>query len=492
MDISDISNIAHAWASWERNEANKGKGVRSKGWVTKEQMRRDAAQKTLALIIFSAIVALFSYIFIKVFGKILGVIVMLSIIAILAIAYIQKELGNDIHWLGVSIVGVVGIAAVIRIFQKFGRKWGLVIGIPIIAIIVAIAFAPAEKSNVPEADAGSIPRDRGAELQVVEESGHDGKMVDKIAPVNESPEEDGADNVEEKLSELKRKVAANTDAAEGESRMKKIMARYERVKNRTDADGRPHSASFAYDKCVEYARLRGWLPKEDKSTSAAENEICSNKVNDQAIKGGQESSAEAVELYLKVVSNRLETLIDRVRASKGSTTSNYELDSRVDFLRDKFDQGIKNATHCSFDEAKDIADKAFESCQEHAYRMHWIKTEEEKAIEAEASAYLKSVSEKLEGLIEQMKACKNDMTPDYEITSRAEYLRKMFDREMRFPLRDRWNSVEEAKTHTDKAFESCQEHAYRMHWINNEEPKPKEHGNASKSLNSIIKNTFGF
>ena len=45
MDISDINNIGHAWASWERDEANKGKGVRPKGWVTNEQMRKNAAQK---------------------------------------------------------------------------------------------------------------------------------------------------------------------------------------------------------------------------------------------------------------------------------------------------------------------------------------------------------------------------------------------------------------------------------------------------------------
>ena len=42
---------------------------------------------------------------------------------------------------------------------------------------------------------------------------------------------------------------------------------------------------------------------------------------------------------------------------------------------------------------------------------------------------------------------------------------EMFDREMRFPLRDRWNSVEEAKTHTVKAYQTCLNHALRMNWI---------------------------
>ena len=55
MDISDINNIGRAWASWERDEANKGKGVRSKGWVTKEQMRKNAAQKTLGIMIAVAV-----------------------------------------------------------------------------------------------------------------------------------------------------------------------------------------------------------------------------------------------------------------------------------------------------------------------------------------------------------------------------------------------------------------------------------------------------
>lgn len=80
-------------------------------------------------------------------------------------------------------------------------------------------------------------------------------------------------------------------------------------------------------------------------------------------------------------------------------------------------------------------------------------------------SYLKEISAKLESLYAQVRANKKPTTPDYELNSRVEYLKGMFDREMRSPLRDRWNSFDEAKQHADKAYKACLDHALGMGWI---------------------------
>ena len=124
--------------------------------------------------------------------------------------------------------------------------------------------------------------------------------------------------------------------------------------------------------------------------------------------------------------------------------------------------------HNSLADTKAITDKAYRLISSHAYRMHWIESDEEKSIEQSATAYLNCVSAKLEDLIAQVRANRNAMTPSYELDSRAKYLKDMFDREMRFPLRDRWDSVDKAKTHTDNAYKKCLNHAKRMNWIKGE------------------------
>ena len=46
-----INDLANAWARSERNDANRGKKVNQKGWVTLEKMRKNAAQKQAILAI---------------------------------------------------------------------------------------------------------------------------------------------------------------------------------------------------------------------------------------------------------------------------------------------------------------------------------------------------------------------------------------------------------------------------------------------------------
>ena len=85
------------------------------------------------------------------------------------------------------------------------------------------------------------------------------------------------------------------------------------------------------------------------------------------------------------------------------------------------------------------------------------------AIEKGAAEYLDDAMKKVGLLVSQIKS--NSSEPGYILDDRAEYIEQMFDRRMRFPLRDRWNSIEEAKAHTDRAYQACLDHALRMNWI---------------------------
>ena len=116
MDISKVNDVAYAWASHERNESNKGKNVNQKGWVTKEQMRKDAAQKTLGIMIAVAALTLLANIFIKVFGKAIGAVMMVVLALGLPICFfIQENMGYNIKWLPLWIVA---FALVLKIFTK--------------------------------------------------------------------------------------------------------------------------------------------------------------------------------------------------------------------------------------------------------------------------------------------------------------------------------------------------------------------------------------
>ena len=79
IDVDLVHNLASGLAAGARNDANRGKHVNQKGWVTKEEMRKDAAYKTIALLvlIFLAtilfkILIFFGKLSIKIFGPKLG------------------------------------------------------------------------------------------------------------------------------------------------------------------------------------------------------------------------------------------------------------------------------------------------------------------------------------------------------------------------------------------------------------------------------------
>ena len=169
--------------------------------------------------------------------------------------------------------------------------------------------------------------------------------------------------------------------------------------------------------------------------------------------------------YLKKASEKFNNLLMQVKVTKSPTTPNYEIDSRVEYLKNTFEQEVRCTpfNRNSLSETKSIVDKAYQKCVEHAYRMHWIKTDEELAVEKGAAACLDEAMKKIELLVSQIKL--NTSEPSYILNDRAKYIKEMFDREMRFPLRDRWNSVEEAQAHTVKAYQTCLNHALRMNWI---------------------------
>lgn len=55
IDVNSIHNIATAIADRERDDSNTGKHVNQKGWETKEQARKKAAQLTIAIIVYAVI-----------------------------------------------------------------------------------------------------------------------------------------------------------------------------------------------------------------------------------------------------------------------------------------------------------------------------------------------------------------------------------------------------------------------------------------------------
>ena len=381
MDINNINDVAYAWASHERNEANRGKGVRSKGWVTKEQMRKDAAQKALGIMIAIAALTILVSIFIKIFGKVTGTIMMIVLVLGFPICYlIQESTGYNIQWLPLWIVA---FALALKLFTKmFGRKWGLRIGIPIVGIIALIAYHRDEPSNV---------------------------------PTSRSPEKSIATNFATQIS-----AQQSSDA---------------KTQNEYEED----------NKDIE--------------------QISMDNLGGKQIVSDAEASGEKAARYLKDVSEKLNNLLVQVKTTKSPTTPDYELDSQVEYLKNTFEQEVRCTpfNRNSLSETKTVVDKAYQKCVEHAYRMHWIKTEEELAIEKGAAEYLDDAMKKVGLLVSQIKS--NSSEPGYILDDRAEYIEQMFDRRMRFPLRDRWNSIEEAKAHTDRAYQACLDHALRMNWI---------------------------
>lgn len=488
MDISKVNDVAYAWASHERNESNKGKNVNQKGWVTKEQMRKDAAQKTLGIMIAVAALTLLANIFIKVFGKAIGAVMMVVLALGLPICFfIQENMGYNIKWLPLWIVA---FALVLKIFTKmFGKKWGLLIGIPIVGIIALIAYLGDAPSNPPTSQSPEerIVAKHSAQTfaqqstNAKEQSKH-GEVTDTATksisaerPVVtrhpaqtsaqqfadtkiQNKDDETTDEITEALNELVRQIESNTDPSSAALRIREIRRMFTRIRNGSDGMGRDYTAAYAYNKCLERARVLGWIVK-DVEQGPKDNVGGKEVVNDA------EASGEKAATYLKDVSEKLNNLLVQVKTTKSPTTPDSELDSRVEYLKTKFEQELRCTpfNKNSLSETKSVVDAAYQECAEHAYRMHWIKTEEELSIEKGAAACLDEATKKIEVLVSQIKA--NSSEPSYILNDRAEYVKQMFDREMRFPLRDRWNSIEEAKAHTDKAYQACVNHALRMNWI---------------------------
>ena len=482
MDISDINNIGHAWASWERDEANKGKGVRSKGWVTKEQMRKNAAQKTLGIMIAVAVLTALSAIFIKIFGKAVGALMMVVLVVGLPTCYIIREVyGYNVQLLPLWIVG---FALMLKIFTIiFGRKWGLRVGIPMLAIVGAGVFVDKKM-------------EAGLALPAIE-SLDSGASSNSVA--GESDNEDEEIKVAtKKMEELVRQIKEKTDTHSGDRRAQEIRKKFNEIITGFNS----YTAEEAYTECHNYAAASGWLKDErdrgsankDEKRSHREEEKCADdnasaaeidkvdlfnedepeaelgalaKVASDGMSDANETAPAEAAQYLEEMSARLDELFAQIRSNGKPTTPDYELDSRVEYLKNMYEQELRCTPHDhkSLPETKAVADKAYRLIRSHAYRMHWIISDEEKRVEQEVASYFKSISTKLENLCAQVRANKKPTTPNYELNSRVEYLKGMFDREMRFPLRDRWNSFEEAKQHADKAYKACLEHALGMGWI---------------------------
>lgn len=494
MDIDKINDVAYAWASHERNEANRGKGVRSKGWVTKEQMRKDAAQKAIGIMIVFAALTLLANIFIKIFGKAIGAVMMVVLVLGLPICFfIQENMGYNIKWLPLWIVA---FALSLKIFTKiFGKKWGMLIGIPVTVVVGLVINQPEENeqrideaydanptaktakalkrgepivSTSPTVEKGMSPITR------IEQPSEKTEKLVEVAPniiqkpnvkATGVPMEEKAEygEVTSAMIELIRRIKSATDPSLAVLRVQKIRNMFIRIMNGHDFTGKPNTAIAAYNECLKLAQASGWLQNDAQAVSES-NVVKSTDAH--AVNETKPSDMNAdYDEYLKKASEKFNNLLMQVRTNKSPTTPNYEIDSRVEHLKNTFEQEVRCTpfNRSSLSETKSVVDSAYQKCVDHAYRMHWIKTEQELSIEKGASAYLDEAMKKIELLVSQIKL--NTSEPSYVLNDRAKYIKEMFDREMRFPLRDRWNSVEEAKTHTVKAYQTCLNHALRMNWI---------------------------
>ena len=410
MDIRDINNIGHAWASWERDEANKGKGVRSKGWVTKEQMRKNAAQKTIGIMIAVAVLTIVASIFLKIFGKTVGAIMMVVLALGLPICFFIQE--NSGIQCAMAPLWIVGIVFFLKIYFKLlGRKWGLRIGISLLAIVVVGVLVDKKK------DAGLA------------------------SPAIES---------------LDASASSNSVVGEGDKEDEEIKVADKNEKHSRREEKYPDDSASA----AEIDKVDLFKEDESEAEFGALAMVASDGISDV----NETVPAEAAQ-YLRDMSAQLDELFAQIRSNK--TTTDYGLDSRVECLKNIYEKELRRHPydHKSLSEAKAVADKAYMKASKHAYRMHWILSDDEKRVEQDVALYLNGISAKLETLCVQVRANKKPTTPNYELNSRVEYLKGMFDREMRFPLRDRWNSVEEAKQHADKAYKACLDHALGMGWI---------------------------
>lgn len=253
MDISDINNVAHAWASWERDEANKGKGHRSRDWRNKADMRKDAAQKALILMALVAVLTALSAIFIKIFGKVVGALMIVVLALGLPICwFIQDNYGYNVQWLPLWIVG---FTLMLKIFTKvLGRKWGVWIGVPFLAIIGVAAYVENEKMDNGPVPTATVSLDSSTSSKSVKREEY--KKADEIKIARK------------RMEELVRQIKSKTDEHSGSVRAREIKRKFDEIINGFNS----YTAEEACVECYKYADAAGWL-KDTKVQNSAKKKL---------------------------------------------------------------------------------------------------------------------------------------------------------------------------------------------------------------------------
>ena len=139
MNINRINNLAYALASRDRAEKNRNKRVNQKGWVTKEQVNRNAAAMAGQLIIWSLLVAFASKLFTMLYGKKVGICMMLVLAIGFPVCLLSDSFGTNVAWipLWMAVVAFVVRIVVKMCLKIFDRKWGLIVSI---SAMVAISI----------------------------------------------------------------------------------------------------------------------------------------------------------------------------------------------------------------------------------------------------------------------------------------------------------------------------------------------------------------
>ncbi|MBR4353978.1 MAG: hypothetical protein IKP97_01620 [Kiritimatiellae bacterium] len=197
IDVNAIHNTTSAIAAMRREENNRGKKVNQAGWKNKEQMRKEAAQMTIGVLLISAFAAIFLKFFTKIFGKVPGAIMAVLLFVSPIWGVIESEGGQNITWLTWLPLLVIVSALVLKLFTKLlGRKWGLRIGVSILCFIGLVVYLGGDQKDKVAAKQ-SVP---SAKEQVVVERQADSVLksaakLDEVAMTEEPHKEVAEDEV---------------------------------------------------------------------------------------------------------------------------------------------------------------------------------------------------------------------------------------------------------------------------------------------------------
>jgi len=162
MDSVEIaSKLGYASASQERNEHNRGKHVNQKGWVTKEDMKKDAAVKTagiLSFILFFKQMIRFWFFLSNRYSVLWALIIFICIVPFMAMVMKSTEMFMTcgVWGAGVSFAPFTILTSLIvllevlrskygdRIKAKIGRKMANVI---LFIVMVMITWIAVQSSN---------------------------------------------------------------------------------------------------------------------------------------------------------------------------------------------------------------------------------------------------------------------------------------------------------------------------------------------------------